>query len=51
MKKQQYIQPQSVVESLSANAAVMLLGSGTGLEPGSGSGSGAPARPNIGAVE
>ena len=44
MKKQQYIQPQFVVETLGPDAAVMLLGTGTGISP-------APERPNMGAVE
>ena len=45
MKKQQYIQPQSFVEVLSAQAKVMLLDSGSGPQPGS-----APER-SIGTIE
>lgn len=45
MKKQQYIQPQSFVEVLSAQASVMLLVSGSGPQPGS-----APER-GIGTIE
>ena len=45
MKKQQYIQPQSFVELLSAQAKVMLLESGSGYEPGKS----APGR-GIGAI-
>ena len=40
MKKQQYIQPQSFVELLNAQASVMLLGSGEGPEPAPGRGMG-----------
>ena len=50
MKKQQYIQPKSFLEVISAQATVMLLGSPTGPEPSSDSGSGAPGR-GIGTIE
>lgn len=40
MKKQQYIQPKSFLEVISAQATVMLLGSGEGPEPAPGRGMG-----------
>jgi len=46
MKKLQYIQPQMDVQSVSLDAFVMLLDSGSGLEPNSG----APMRRGRGEV-
>ena len=42
MKKRTYIQPEMAVEIMHLDAFVMLLDSGSGIEPGTGSG--APKR-------